>query len=124
MKIRLAGLGLIACGLLAALLFVVLPLRQGPGGFMGPVRAKGLVFIPLAVVSGLAFLLGGPPVLDAFQARPKSRQQLALVLGIIVGSGVLTGLLYWQLTTRWQHPPAPAILDAAPRRPPPVPGAP
>lgn len=121
MKTRLAGLGLVACGLLAALLFVYLPLRDGAVGVMGPVRVKTLVFIPLAIVTGLAFLLGGPPVLDAFQARPKSRAQLALVLGIIIASGVLTGAGYWQIKTRWLAPPAPSILDVGPGAPPPVP---
>jgi len=123
MTTRLAGLGLILCGLLAALLFVWLPLRDGPDGLMGPVRAKVLVFIPLAIVIGLAFLVGGPPVLAAFQARPRSREQLALVLGLIIASGVLTALGYWQLKTRGPGAAAPAILDPAPHRPPPLPGA-
>ena len=123
MTTRLAGLGLILCGLLAALLFVWLPLRDGPDGLMGPVRAKVLVFIPLAIVIGLAFLVGGPPVLAAFQARPRSREQLALVLGLIIASGVLTALGYWQLNTRGPGAAAPAFRDAAPHRPPPLPGA-
>lgn len=121
MKTRLAGLGLIACGLLAALLFVYLPLRDGPEGVMGLARIKVLVFIPLAVVSGLAFLVGGPPVLEAFQARPKSRDQLALVLGIIIVSGVLTGLGYWQLKTRGLHPQASPLLERDPKGPPGIP---
>lgn len=121
MKTRLAGLGLVACGLLAALLFVYLPLRDGPDGFMGPVRVKVLVFIPLAVVTGLALLAGGPPVLEAFQAQPKSRDQLALVLGIIIASGVLTGVGYWQLKTRWLTPPPRPVLDIMPTAPPPAP---
>ena len=117
MKIRLAGLGLIGCGILAAMLFIYLPVRDGASGFMGPVRLSALVFIPLAVVTGLAFVIGGPPVLAAFQARPKSRGELALVLSIILGSGVLTGLGYWQLKTRWLRTPEPVILDASPRIP-------
>jgi hypothetical protein len=86
---------------LSAVLFVYLPLRDGGAGFMGRVRINALVFVPLAIVTGAAFVMGGPRVLDAFQARPKSRRQLALVLGIIIGSGVLTGLAYWQIKTRW-----------------------
>jgi hypothetical protein len=117
MKTRLAGLALICCGVLVALLFVYLPLRDGATGFMGPVRIKALVFIPLAVVSGLAFVIGGTTVLDAFQAQPKSRGQLTLVLLIIVGSGVLTGIGYWQIKSRWFTPPEPVILDSSPRRP-------
>ena len=100
MKIRFAGLILILVGALVALLFVYLPIRN-PAGFMGPVRIKALVFIPLAVVAGAALLIGGPPVLAAFQARPKSRGQLTLVLSILIGSGLLTGIGYWQITTRW-----------------------
>jgi hypothetical protein len=69
-KIRWAGLGLIACGLLFAVLFVYLPIRNGPDGFMGGVRINALVFVPLAVITGLAFVIGDVPVLDAFQARP------------------------------------------------------
>jgi len=117
MKTRLAGLVLIGCGILFALLFVYLPVRDGPSGFMGSVRPGALVFIPLAVVTGLAFVIGGPPVLAAFQARPKSKSQLVLVLSIIIGSGVLTGLGYWQLKIRWLRPPEPVILDGSPRRP-------
>ena len=117
MKTRLAGLGLIAVGVLFGVFFVYLPVRDGPGGFMGRIRPNALVFIPLAVVTGLAFVIGGPPVLEAFQARPKSRGQMALVLSIIIGSGVLTGLGYWQLKTRWMRAPEPVILDGAPRVP-------
>ena len=117
MKIRFAGLGLIACGLLFAVLFVYLPIRDGAQGFMGPVNLKALVFIPLAVVTGLAFLLGGSQVFEAFQVRPKSKAQFSLVLLIIVGSGVLTGIGYWQIKTRWLRPPEPMILDASPKVP-------
>ena len=112
MKTRLAGLVLIACGVLFAVLFVYFPVRDG-----GRVRSNALVFIPLATVTGLAFLIGGPPVLGAFQARPKSKGQMALVLSIIIGSGILTGLGYWQLKTRWMRSPEPVILDASPRVP-------
>ena len=126
MKIRLAGLALIAIGVLFAVVFVYFPVRDGPGGFMGPVRSNALVFIPLAVVTGLAFVIGGPPVLEAFQARPKSKGQLTLVLSIIIGSGVLTGLGYWQLKTRWQPAPKQVILDPSPKVPqlPPAPQRP
>lgn len=117
MKIRLAGLGLICIGILFAVLFVYLPVRDGADGFMGRVRLSALLFVPLAVVSGLAFVIGGTPVLEAFQARPKSRGQNVLVLSIIIGSMVLTGLGYWQLKTRWLRTPEPEILDASPRVP-------
>jgi hypothetical protein len=113
MKTRLAGLGLICIGILFAVLFVYFPIRDG----IVTASPKALVFIPLAVVTGLAFLLGGPSVLEAFQARPKSRGQLTLVLSIIIGSGVLTGLAYWQLKTRWMRPPDPGFLVPAPRVP-------
>ena len=117
MKVRLAGLGLIALGVVFAVLFVYLPIRDGPEGFMGPVPIKALVFIPLAVVTGMAFVIGGTPVLEAFQARPRSRPQLVLVLAILIGSGVLSGLGFWQLKTRWLRPPEPVILDATPKVP-------
>ena len=117
MKTRVAGLVLIGCGILFAVLFVYLPIRDGPDGFMGRVRLNALVFIPLAVVTGLAFVIGGPPVLEAFQARPKSQRQLTLVLSIIIGSGVLTGLGYWQIKSRWLRPPEPVILDSSPKVP-------
>lgn len=117
MKIRLAGLGLIACGILFAVLFVYLPIRDGAEGFMGPVNSKALVFVPLAVVTGLAFVIGGAPVLEAFQARPRSKRQLTLVLLILFGSGALTGIGYWQIKTRWLRPPEPVILDASPKVP-------
>lgn len=100
MRTRIAGLVLIVVGVLFAYFFVYLPVRDGGTGFMGPARLNALVFVPLAVVTGFALLIGGPTVLGAFQARPKSRAQLALVLGIIIGSGVLTGIGYWQLKAR------------------------
>ena len=108
---------LIGLGILFAVLFVYLPIRDGPDGFMGRVRLNALVFIPLAVVTGLAFVIGGPRVLEAFQARPKSKGQLTLVLSIIIGSGALTGLAYWQLKSRWLRSPEPVILDSSPRVP-------
>jgi hypothetical protein len=117
MKIRLTGLGLIACGVLFAILFVYLPIRDGADGFMGRVRINALVFIPLAIVTGLAFLVGGTPALDAFQARPKSKGQLAFVLSIIIGSGILSGLGYWQIKSRWLRAPEPVILDVSPKVP-------
>ena len=117
MKTRLAGLVLIGCGFLFAFLFVYLPIRNVADGSVARVRPGVLVFIPLAVVTGLAFVIGGPPVLEAFQARPKSKGQLTLVLSIIIGSGVLTGLGYWQLKTRWLRSPEPVILDSSPRVP-------
>ena len=118
MKIRLAGLVLIALGVLFAVWFVYAPIRNAAfDGTVARVRPNALVFIPLAVVTGLAFLIGGAPVLEAFQARPKSRKQLALVLSIIMGSGMLTGIGYWQLKHRWLRAPEPVILDASPKVP-------
>lgn len=111
MKIRLAGLGLIALGILFAVLFIYLPIRDGGEGFMGQVRINALVFVPLAIVTGMAFLVGGAPALEAFQAKPKSRGQMTFVLSIIIGSGVLTGIAYWQIKTRWLTSPAPTIIE-------------
>lgn len=110
MKVRLAGIVLIAVGILFAVLFVYLPVRDGPSGFMGRVSLKALVFVPLAVVTGLSFVIGGTPVLEAFQARPKSPGQMTLVLAILIGSGVLTGLGYWQLKSRWLPQPKRTII--------------
>ena len=118
MKTRLAGLILIASGLLFAYLFVYLPISNAAfDGNVARIRPGALVFIPLAIVSGLAFVIGGNPVLWAFQARPKSKGQLALVLSIIIGSGILTGIGYWQLKIRWLRQPEPVILDASPKVP-------
>ena len=115
--VNLTGLGLIALGILFAVFFIYFPVRDGPTGFVGGVSPKVLVFVPLAIVTGLAFLIGGAPALEAFQARPKSRGQLTFVLSIIIGSGILSGLAFWQLKTRWMRPPEPVILDASPRVP-------
>ena len=117
MKTRLAGLVLVCIGVIFAVLFVYLPIKNGAQGFTGRVRPNALVFIPLAVVTGLAFAIGGPPVLGAFQARPKTKGQLTLVLSIIIGSGILTGIGYWQLKTRWMPPVKPVILDTVPNVP-------
>ena len=116
-KIRLAGLGLIGIGILFAVLFIYLPIRQGPDGFMGRVRLNALVFVPLSIVTGLSFVIGGGPALWAFQAKPKSRAQLTFVLSVIIGSGVLSALGYWQLKSRWMRPAEPVILDSIPRVP-------
>jgi hypothetical protein len=62
-------------------------------------------------------VIGDVPVLDAFQARPKSRAQRTLVLSILIGSGVFTGVGYWQIKTRWLAPAETVILDASPRVP-------
>lgn len=105
MKTRLAGLVLIVLGVLSAVFFVYLPMQGDDAGPLGRTRTKALVFVPLAIVTGLAFAIGGPPALEAFQARPKSRSQLAFVLGLIIGSGLLTGLGYWQLKKRAPRPP-------------------
>jgi hypothetical protein len=117
MKIRAAGVGLIGIGILFAVLFIYLPIHQGPDGFMGRVRLNALVFVPLAIVTGLSFVIAGGPALWAFQARPKSKGQLAFVLSVLIGSGVLTGISYRQLKTRWLRPAEPVILDASPRVP-------
>lgn len=117
MKIRLVGLGLILLGVLFAILFVYLPIRDGGDGVMGRVRINALVFVPLAIVTGLTFAIAGTPALEAFQARPKSKGQLAFVLGVIIGSGVLSGIGYWQIKTRWLRAPEPVILDASPKVP-------
>jgi hypothetical protein len=117
MKIRLTGVGLIALGILFAVLFIYLPIVDGPDGFMGRVRLNALVFVPLSTMTGFAFLLGGAPVLEAFQTKPKSRAQMTLVLSIIIGSGILSGLGYWQIKTRWLRAAEPVILDASPKVP-------
>jgi hypothetical protein len=116
MKTRLAGLVLIAIGILFAFFFVYQPISGGSQGTVGRVRLNALVFIPLAIVTGLALAIGGPPVLGAFQARPKTKGQLTLVLSIIIGSGILTAISYWQLKSRWLRP-EPVILDTVPRVP-------
>lgn len=112
-RIRLAGVGLIAIGLGFAGLFIYLPIRQGPGGIAGGLSLKALVFVPLAVIGGLALTLGGAPVLEALRPGRRSRSQLALVLGIIGVSAVVTGLLYWQIRRRWLPLPGgpPVIRD-------------
>lgn len=117
MLARLVGLGLTALGILFAVLFVYLPIRDGADGFMGPVRIKALVFIPLAVLTGLAFAIGGAPVLNAFQAKQKSRQQLTLVLSVIIGSAVVSGLAFWQIKSRWLREPEPVIIRTIPKPP-------
>lgn len=119
MATRLTGVGLILLGVLFAVFFLYFPVRDGGHGFMGPVRAKALVFVPLAIVSGLSFVIGGPRVLAAFQAGTtaggaKTKQQTALVLSIIIGSGILTAIMYWQIQTRWMRTPEPVILQVPP----------
>lgn len=106
-----------ALGVLFAVLFIYLPIVDGPDGLMGRLRLNALVFVPLSTVTGFAFLFGGAPVLEAFQAKPNSTAQMTLVLSIIIGSGILSGLGYWRIKTRWLRAPEPAILDASPKVP-------
>jgi hypothetical protein len=119
MIIRWVGLGLIAVGALFGWLFVYLPIRDGPAGFMGAVNLKALVFIPLAVVTGLGFLVGGAPVLAAFQSQRRSRAQWTVVWSILVTSTLLTGVGYWLLKTRWMpRPKGPPVIPFKPKVPP------
>lgn len=120
MKTRLLGLVLLACGILAAVLFFYLPLRDGTLGHVGPASIKGFVFVGFAVVIGLAFLAGGTPVLEAFQAKPKSREQFTLVLLLIATSGAVAGLAFWQLKRHARPAAAPVLLDTVPAGPPTV----
>ncbi|MBX3145222.1 MAG: hypothetical protein KF785_00515 [Gemmatimonadales bacterium] len=108
MVIRLVGLVLIIIGVVSAVFSIYLPMQSGELDHLSRSLTRALVFFPLAIVTGLAFLIGGTPALDAFRARPKSRGQLMFVLGIIIGSGVLTGLSYWQLQV---HAPKPSELE-------------
>ena len=117
MKTRLVGLGLIVLGLLAAYFFIYMPVRDGPDGIMGSLRMSALLFVPLSTITGVAFAIGGNPVLWAFQARPKTRGQTAVVLTILASSWLVSGLGYWQIKTRWMRAPEQVILDSSPRVP-------
>lgn len=117
MTTRLVGLGLIAIGIVFGVMFVYFPIRDHGDGFMGLVSIKALVFVPLAIVTGLSFVIGGTPVLIAFQARQKTKQQLRLVLSIIVGAGIISGITFWQVKTRWLVEPEPLILQVPPMPP-------
>src|SRR5262245_43623055 len=109
--IRLFGLGLIALGALFAWFFVYLPVKAGPTGLVGTVPLKALVFVPLAVIIGLGLLLGGAPVLVAFQSRQRTRRQWVIVWTLLSSATVFTGLGYWLLRTRWAPPPkGPSVI--------------
>src|SRR5262245_59812471 len=97
MKSRLIGAALILIGILVAFAFVYIPMTKGPDTGMGPVSIKSLVFIPFCIVCGAAFLLGGDPILEAFVARPKTGAQTALVLIVLVASGLLSGVVFWKV---------------------------
>lgn len=114
MLTRLVGVGLICIGILFGVLFVYMPIRDGGAGFMGRMRVNALVFVPLCIVTGFAFVFGGPRALAAFQAKPKSKGQFAFVMSIIIGSGVLSGLSYWQIKSRWMREPEQVILTVPP----------
>ena len=117
MQVRLTGLGLIVLGLVFAFFFIYMPVRDGPAGVMGSVRNTALLFVPLSIITGVAFVIGGEQVLWAFQAKPKSRGQLVLVLSIIIGSWSIGGYLFWQIKTNWMRAPEPVILDGSPKFP-------
>jgi hypothetical protein len=104
-KIRLFGLGLIALGLLFAWFFVYLPVHDGPDGFVGRGPIKALVFVPLACVIGLGLLVGGGPVLDAFQSKRRTRGQWAVVWSLLLSATAISGVTFWLIRTRWAPPP-------------------
>gem|GEM_PF-2115955 len=85
---------------------VNVPVRDSADGFMRPVRVKGLVYTLLAVVTGLILVIGGPPALDAFQVRPKSRGR-RLVLSIVISweasVQIRRNLLQMQLSVGYQE---------------------
>jgi hypothetical protein len=95
LKIRAGGLLLVILGGMVAWFFLLGPLREAQAG-VPEIRyqLKGFLLVPLCVVFGAAFLLGG----SGLNYRDVERRQLTLTGWLLFAViAVLTAVGYWWL---------------------------
>ena len=96
MKSRIVGLLLIAAGLACGWFFILGPLHQAQAHAPEvSYNLKSFILAPLLVVGGIALLLGGPPVAEAFVGKPEGRQQIAITVVTALIAFALSGLGWW-----------------------------
>ena len=95
-KARLIGLVLVGLGLGFAWFFAWRPLAEAQAGVQHiSFPTKVFFFSPLAIVFGLALLIGGAPAHALIGGPPRTRQQHLLVWPLVVAAVALGGLAYY-----------------------------
>jgi hypothetical protein len=96
LRVRMIGLLLIAAGVAAAWLFGLRPLQQAQAGADHvEIAQKVFLFAPMAVIFGLAFLIGGGPAGDLMMGPPRTKQQHLAVWPLFALALAAGGLSYW-----------------------------
>ena len=96
LKARLIGLFLVAVGVGFAWYFAWRPLTGAQAGAPHISFPTKVFFVsPLAIVFGLAFLIGGAPAQALLGGPPRTRQQHLLVWPLFAASLALGGLAYY-----------------------------
>jgi hypothetical protein len=101
MMARIFGLLVIAVGLAAGWFIIVEPLQLAAAHASSVhYSMKGFVFVPLALVSGLALFLGGDSVAPIFLGAPRGVAQKSLAFVIMAIAFSATGAGWWLFTER------------------------
>jgi hypothetical protein len=101
MMARIFGLLIVAAGLAAGWFVIVEPLQQAAAHAPSlHYSLKGFVFVPLALVSGIALFLGGNSVAPIFLGAPRGVAQKSLSFVIIAIAFSTTGAGWWLFTER------------------------
>jgi hypothetical protein len=101
MLARLFGLLIVAAGLATGWFIVLEPLHQAAAHAPSVhYSIKGFVFVPLALVSGLALFLGGNSVVPIFLGAPRGFAQKSMAFVIMAVAFSATGAGWWLFTER------------------------
>ena len=96
LKARLIGLALLAAGLAFAWFFAWRPLADAQAGVQHISFPTKVFFVsPLAIVFGLALLIGGGPAGALLAGAPRTRQQHLLVWPLFAVAMAVGGLAYY-----------------------------
>ena len=96
MKARLFGIVAIAMGIALGWFFGLAPLEEARAG-AAEIKVELKIFLvgPMLVVSGLALILGGAPVWDAFNGPPVGKQQIWITV-IVTALALAAGGIGWR----------------------------
>jgi hypothetical protein len=96
MKARLVGLVAIAIGLVIGWHFGLGPIAQARAGVESVrLSTKAFLAAPMFVVAGIALIVGGAPVWDAFNGPPRGRDQHLITWGVLIVTLAAGALGYW-----------------------------